>query len=176
MTALASKRPEQLCHCVMFSMRDVLDIAVKLEENGERIYREASRNTADPRLAELLRHLADQEAEHARWFAALPAQCPTPDTDSALARMGRGMLRNVVGEGCLSLDDVDFTRIDSVVQLLETAIDFENDTVTFFEMIAGFVQDPETLTRLQSIIQEEMRHASALVEYVSQATALVSVS
>jgi len=151
----------------MFSISDILDIAIRIEENGERIYRQASGQVGDPRLASLLEHLADEEVEHARWFSAQLGSMPAAEADSALAQMGRDLLRGVVGERCFSLDEVDLTRMESVIEVLDTAFDLENDTVVFYEMLIGFVQDPALVEQLQRIIREEMRHAQALADYVS---------
>ncbi len=151
----------------MFSIHDILDIAIKIEENGEQTYREASRKVADPTLASLLGYLADQEAEHARWFAEQKQKSPTPvDADSALAEMGRNMLLNVVGDQSFSLSEVDLSEMDTVVEVLDAAFDLENDTVVFYEMLRGFVEDPATIEQLNAIIREEMDHARSLTEYV----------
>jgi rubrerythrin len=153
----------------MFSMRDILDIAIKIEENGERTYRRAAQEVTDPRLASLLHYLADQEAEHAAWFAGGLDCVPemTMDDDSALATMGRDMLRNVIGDQSFSLSEVDFSKMDSVIDVLDAAFDLENDTAAFYEMLASFIDEQKTLECLRKIIHEEMRHAKALAEYVS---------
>ena len=154
----------------MFTLQDIFDVAIKLETNGERLYREAARSALDPELASLLDHLADEEAKHETWFKERLKSLPGADlnADSALARMGRSMLRNVVGEQCLSLDNVDFGAMESVIELLDAAFDLENDTVDFYEMIASFVESPDAIEHLNEIIRTEMDHARALAEYVKK--------
>ncbi len=154
----------------MFTLRDVLNVAIKLEVNGERLYRDAARNVRDPELTSLLVHLADEEAAHVKWFEErLEGVNRTGvDADSALARMSENMLLNVVGDQCLSLDDVDFDSVESVIEVLDAAFDLENDTVDFYEMIAGFVNEPKVIEQLNEIIKEEMEHALALAEHVKK--------
>ena len=52
----------------MFTMNEVVDLAVRIEVNGERVYRHATAAVSDPDIQNALTWLADQEAEHARWF------------------------------------------------------------------------------------------------------------
>ena len=55
----------------MFTLTDIIEIAVQIEKNGESTYRRAQQETSDPSLADLLGLLADEELEHQRWFAEL---------------------------------------------------------------------------------------------------------
>lgn len=50
--------------------------------------------------------------------------------------------------------------------ILQVAIGFEEDSITFYEMIGGFVEDVETLRHLNSIIEEEKRHITILEERI----------
>jgi rubrerythrin len=61
---------------------------------------------------------------------------------------------------------VDFSSIDHVKDLLGLAIEFEKDTVLFYEMIGTFIQDGETLNQLKAIIEEERGHITILEDYV----------
>jgi hypothetical protein len=55
----------------MFSIQDIIDLAIQIEENGEQVYRRASGEISNPSLVWLLQYLADEETEHARWFSEL---------------------------------------------------------------------------------------------------------
>ena len=48
----------------MFSLKDIIDIAVQIEQNGERVYRNAAGKIEDPSLRSLLQWLADEETQH----------------------------------------------------------------------------------------------------------------
>ena len=152
----------------MFTFLDVVDIAIKIEQNGERTYRKAAREVTNPDLAAMLNCLADQEADHVEWFAKLRAAAPEGELDSSLAEMGREMLRNTVGDKAFNLDEVDFTKISSLREMVEVAIDLEANTVLFYEMIAGFLQERDTIARVQAIIDEERRHGQVLVAYLDK--------
>jgi len=149
----------------MFSIEDIIDLAIQIEENGERVYRTAVEKAPNPSLASLLQWLADEEAEHIRWFCELREVANRNSVDPQLEEMGKNILRSVVGEQSFSLDEADFSKIDTVKDLLRLAIEFEKDTILFYEMIQTFVQDNQVLNHLREIIKEETRHIGLLEEY-----------
>ena len=64
------------------------------------------------------------------------------------------------------MDDADFSRIKDVNTLLEISLEFEKDTILFYEMINGFVDDRNVLAGLDKIIKEEGRHVKKLEELI----------
>ncbi len=147
-------------------MAGIIDLAIQIEKNGERIYRKALEKMSDPSLASLLRHLADEEVEHAKWFSEMKPRIKQAADDSPLAEKGKRMLRGVLGGQAFSLGDTDFSKIDRVQSLLKLAIEFEKDTVLFYEMLGSFIEDKETLDQLDTIIEEERRHAEVLQAFL----------
>lgn len=148
----------------MFSLRDIVSIAIKIEENGQRTYRRAARAAESTQVATLLDRLADEEAKHARWFAALGARVDDVTVDPQVAEMGQRILRGIVGGETFSLGDVDLEAIDTVEEVIDVAAELEEDTVLFYEMISGFVVDEATATHLRAIIEEERKHSRLLHE------------
>ena len=55
----------------MFTAQDILDIAIRLENNGEKTYRDAQQHTPSANLKSLLGWIAQEEQNHARWFTGL---------------------------------------------------------------------------------------------------------
>ena len=50
----------------MFTIGDILDLAILIENNGETVYRDAAKKISNLSLISMLQRLADEEAEHAR--------------------------------------------------------------------------------------------------------------
>ena len=148
----------------MFSRADIIDLAIQIEKNGEKVYRDALQKISNHSLASLLEWLADEEAEHVTWFSNLKPTITEAPVDPHLEEMGTTMLQRVLGDQTFSLKDVDFSRIDQIDDLIKLAIEFERDTVVFYEMIESLIDDKETMDHLKKIIHEEERHVQVLEE------------
>lgn len=146
----------------MFSATEIFDIAVQIEKNGEGFYRQAAATTSDPALRKLLIWLADAEAQHQETFLEMKTTLSQRDEDHWLKEMSRTFLQNAVDEHALSLDDIDFNSIYDQATLFRIALELEQDSITFYEIVGAFVDDPETLQHLQRIIAEERNHIKLL--------------
>ena len=149
----------------MFSAREIIDMAIKIERNGENYYRQATVKVTDPSLQSLLLFLADEEHEHARWFEAFKQRIKDSAEDRKLAEISGTMLQSVVGNQRFSLDEADLAELDSTEKLIGIAIEFEKDSILFYEMLQSFIEDSETLRQLNEIIAEENRHIEMLNDY-----------
>jgi rubrerythrin len=150
----------------MFSIQDIIDVAIQIEENGEQFFRNAMQKTKDPALISLLQWLADEETEHIRWFKTLKRTVQQSVEISELEKMGRALLREAVGDQRFALGDTDFSKIKQVEALLALAIKFEKDTVLFYQMLQPFMEDRETVDQLKKIVEEEERHAQKLQDFL----------
>ena len=52
-----------------------------------------------------------------------------------------------------------------VEALLQLCIEFEKDTILFYEMIGSFIEDTKTSEKLDDIIEEENRHIELLEDF-----------
>lgn len=148
----------------MFTRNDLIDIAVKMEKNGEAVYLDALKRINNPDLKSMLQWMADEEATHQAWFTTQKIQSNTDETD--LTDMLPGILREMMGEKSLSLDEVDFSTIQTATQMLETFVGFETDTILFYEVLEAFIEDPTAQKGLHLIVEEEKAHADKLREMI----------
>ncbi|MCU0615287.1 MAG: ferritin family protein [Desulfobacterales bacterium] len=153
----------------MFTPLDILDVAVQLERNGEKVFREAIKKVRQSDLADLLKWMADQEKAHIQRFIELKAKIKKPFTDPILQKMGREILQETLDGASFNLKNVDFSKIDEIRELLNLSIEFEKDTAIFYELLLSFVEDRETQDLLEKIIDEEHNHAKLLKEFVDTA-------
>ena len=79
----------------MFSAREVLDIAIRLEKNGETVYRAAIKKLSDPNLSLLLEWMADEEAQHARCFSRMQQKLTLEPPDPIAEEMGQRSARTI---------------------------------------------------------------------------------
>ena len=129
----------------MFTLGEIIDLAVRIETNGQKAYRKAQKQVTDPALASMLGWLADEEAEHEKWFPRLKENMKTDLEDPQLEEMGKAVLQGVLGDHTFSIDEADFSRIEDLDSLLTLSVEFEKDTILFYEMLSAFIEDEQTL-------------------------------
>ena len=152
----------------MFSLKDIIDIAVQIERNGERVYRNAAEKIENPSLRSLLKRLADDETQHAKWFEELIDKVSDTGEFPEQEKIGRALLQDAVGAQSFNLEDADFSSMKKIEDLLSLAIEFEKDTALFYGMLQPLIEDQKTLEQLHAIIQEEEAHARRLKEMLPE--------
>jgi len=150
----------------LFSPKEILDMAIKLEKNGETVYRQAIAKASSPQIASLLGWMADEEAQHANWFGELKSRLETEDAESFMDEMSRELFDDLLGEKNFSLQDVDFSSAEQVQEMIAVFIEFEKDTVIFYQVLGPFISEKTTLKLLQQIIDEENRHIEHLQQFL----------
>jgi rubrerythrin len=153
----------------MFSLKDIIEMAIQIEKNGEKVYRKVLEEVSNLSLVSLLQHLADEEAQHVQWFAELEQPGDTVVDDPRVEKAGRAILQEILGDQTFSLADADFSHKEDVEALLSTAMEFEKDTALFYEMIRSFVQNQDVVRQLDTIIEQEYQHARDLEQFLGDA-------
>jgi len=155
----------------MFSAAEIIDFAVQIEQNGENLCRELARKKIDPDLKTLLEWMAGQEAQHIEWFSDLKQKIKITGNFSRLEQFGKALLGDVLGDQTFSLRDADFSKIQNIKELLLLLIEFEQDTVLFYEMLRTVVEDKKTISLLEKIIVEENQHVIHIKDYFDKMSA-----
>jgi len=148
----------------MFSAREILDFAIKIERNAEDLYRQAANKMENPEIGSLLLFLAEEEKHHAEWFQQRKETIKLEGDQAEMERLYGTLLRDMIGDQTFSLAEADLSRMDHVKSLLELAIEFENDTILFYETLHSLIDDAHVSTRLQEIIADENGHIQMLNE------------
>jgi rubrerythrin len=138
----------------MFSIREIIDMAIQLEKNAETFYREALARVSTPILEPVLVCLADEEREHTEWFERLKRVVEEAEADGKEGEISGAALRGLVGDQKFSLAEVDLSEIDNPQALIEL----------FYQMLQSFIQSPETTKELDEIIAQEDQHIKMLQE------------
>ena len=154
----------------MFSVNEILDLAIQLEENGESVYRNAIEKVARPDLISLLTWMADEEKKHGKWFAELKNNIQSKSINPFMEEMSRKVFGGLLGAENFSHKDVDFSRLEQTDELIAVFIEFEKDTILFYETLIPFIQDDVTLDHLKKIIAEENNHIKKLNEFLAEPT------
>ncbi len=73
----------------MFTIKEILDMAIRIEKNGEVVYRNAIEKISNPALVSLLKWMADEEVNHAKWFSKLKQEVETLSKNPFIEEMSR---------------------------------------------------------------------------------------
>ena len=149
----------------MFTLAEVYDLGLRIEKNGEKFYRDAMKQAWSSSIADMLKMLAEEEVKHADFFTKRMDTLKQKRENPFLDEMSASMLRDIMGNQIFSLEDADVSKLRSVDELVAVAIEFEKDTIVFYEMIASFMTDKETRRELKEIIEEEQRHVRLFESY-----------
>jgi rubrerythrin len=143
-------------------------MAILLERNGEAVYRRAIKEVSKPALASLLEWMADEEVEHAKWFSNMKNAFASGSQNPIGEEMSHELFKDLLDKQTFSLKDMDFSQVHRSSDLIDIFIEFEKDTVLFYEMLEPFIEDGDTLEQLKEIIAEENRHIERLQEFLER--------
>lgn len=146
----------------MFTLSDICTIAVQIERNGERIYREGGRRAGDPQMAQMFNWMADEEMRHAQWFEGLNLGSRVPPGHEEIESIGRSLLQEMMKDQVFSLDDDRMQAVVDLTGLFELSMEFEQDTILLYETLRTFIDDADTLAQLDRVISEEHGHLRQL--------------
>jgi rubrerythrin len=150
----------------LFTANELLDMAIKLEKNGEAVYRSAIAKVKTSGLVALLEWMADEEVKHAGFFTELKLNLETKRVNPFMEEMSRELFDDLLGNRNFSLKEVDFSSIESIAELIAVFIEFEKDSVIFYKVLEPVVEDPVALEHLQRIIAEENLHIKHLQKFI----------
>lgn len=150
----------------MFTIKEILDIAVRIEENGESVYRRAMEKISNPEFVSLLEWMADEEVNHAKWFSEMRQAVETLSKNPFVQEMNQEFFNDLMGDQSFSLKEVDFSQVHSINEMIDIFIEFEKDSILFYEILLPFIQDEDVLTQLYKIIAEEKSHIDKLREFI----------
>jgi rubrerythrin len=151
----------------MFTLKEISELAVQIESNGENVYREVAAKASDPALKSILEGMAQDEQQHGQWFRRLASTEPisSQGVEGELEAMGRALLTEMLSDQTFSLDAETLIDAETVAAVIAQAEEFEKDTIFFYEMLADFVAESDVAAQLREIIAEERGHIEKLRGY-----------
>jgi rubrerythrin len=152
----------------LFSANELLDMAIKLEKNGEAVYRNAISKVVQPELIAMMEWMADEEVKHANFFSKLKLELETNRANPFMEEMSRELFDDLLGDKNFSLKEVDFSLIENSEDLIAIFIEFERDSVIFYKVLEPFIEDPAARKQLKEIIEEENCHIQSLQEFIDR--------
>ena len=153
----------------LYSSNELLEMALKIEEDGEEFYDHLSRTFDDPKKKEFFSYLASQEKQHAEDFKKL-SQGLVEETDPAFWEEASKYVKSLVeGKVFPSADEmIERSKKMSLDDILNFAIDIEKETVILYEELYDLVRGKKPKEILSKIVREEVGHVRSLSALKSQ--------
>jgi len=149
----------------VFQATELMDMAIRIEEQGQAFYGACLSSTDDARMKEVFQYLLDQEIEHARTFSRMKGNL---DPDESLPESYPGELRNylnafVKGE---VFDDPKTAhekvqRLQDENEVIEVALELEKQSILFYSGMKSLVR-PSEAEEVDRIITQEHQHVRRL--------------
>lgn len=146
----------------MFTIDDIREIAIQIERNGEKTYRQASGLAKDSMIADILEWMAEEEKNHARWLESIRSNRKLSEEEREIERMGRDLLQEMIADQTFSLDPEQLSRAKTFAEIIAQSRAFEKDTIRFYEFLCEIVDEDAVREQLRVIIAEEQRHFEQL--------------
>ncbi|MCX5770417.1 MAG: ferritin family protein [Candidatus Hydrogenedentes bacterium] len=154
---------------LFFNPREVLEMAVQIERNGKRFYREAANTVKEERLRGELGLLSVMEEGHEAMFQALlqqlsvdalGAEWDDPEGEAAqyLQTFSNGPVFDLERSVPPELVGAN-ANLDGI---LEWAIGREGDSILFYTGLKGLIPSAGDKAKIDTIINEEMGHVALL--------------
>ena len=146
----------------IFNIHDIIQFAIRIEENGETFYRKAAQSGDNKEAAELFNRLADEEVNHKKVFEEmknhLGEYTPNETYEGEYARY----LHEYIDQKAIFIDGLGDMGKDTI-SALEFALQREMDSILYYVEVKRFVSDRHHNT-INNIIAEEKKHFSRISE------------
>jgi rubrerythrin len=149
---------------------EIIEIATRLEENGEAFYAAVAEKATNPAIKALFHDLAEQEQHHRRAFQQMGRDVVelalSPEQwDEFQAYTGALLQQSFFSRPEHALNLASQARDER--QALQAALGFEKETLLFFHELHDAVRGPGKQT-VDRIVQEEKCHIQRLSGMLSQ--------
>ncbi|MCX7981530.1 MAG: ferritin family protein [Syntrophales bacterium] len=147
-----------------FKATDIMEFAMRIEENGENFYRFAVQLARDEEVKRLFQELAQAEANHRKLFERIFASLEKERLPETYDGEYAAYLHNYVDGNIIFKKDMlenELGKIKDVKEALDFAIRRELDSILYYQEIKCFVPVKDHPT-VDQVIEEERGHFKSL--------------
>ncbi|TYT23195.1 ferritin family protein [Dictyoglomus thermophilum] len=150
----------------MFSSQDLIEMAIHIEEEGEKFYELMGSKVEDEELKKLFSYLALEEKRHALAFKEIYSRLENEGFVSAYPDQEANKYLHAFVDSQIFIDwDKLSTRtIWSLSEVLDLAISLEKDSILFYYEMEKYIPEKDK-NILYEIIKQEKMHLSQLTEF-----------
>ncbi len=150
----------------VFEASDIVEIAIRIEENGTNFYKYAEQIAKQEEAKKLFADLAVAEIAHKKTFEGIFAKMEKYSPPESYAGEYGSYLRDYVDSNIIftrEAMDKELSKVKDTLSALDFAIRREMDSILYYHEIKRFVP-PAQHGAIDQIIDEERKHFSSLSE------------
>jgi len=148
----------------IFKAAEIVEFAVRIEQNGYTFYQKAESFVNNPAAKELLAYLKEEEAKHEKLFREMMGTLEPANVRETYEGEYEEYLKALVDNhvfGAEGAAEKALARINNEIEVLNTAMGFEKDTILFFRELRDLVSDKDREV-VDRLIREEQSHLRKL--------------
>lgn len=149
---------------MILNILDILNFAIRIEENGEGFYRKALSSFQDESIRPLFLELAQEELRHKKYFEDLLKREDFGRVEIPSEEYFEYLKDYIDGKIIFSKEKENLiSNVRNPSDVIDFAIEIEKDSILFYKETEEFV--PEKYKKgIKDIIEEEKRHFQRLLE------------
>ncbi len=147
----------------IFNVKEIFQIAIRIEENGERFYHNALKLTEDIAIKGVFGLLAEEEMKHKEIFTTLLSEVTKDINFDAYPDEYLDYLQAYVNNTIFKQKQIEeeMSKIKDVTSALNFAIQRELDSILYYQEIKRFIPENQH-DKIKVIINEERKHYKEL--------------
>lgn len=148
----------------IFKGTEIVEFAVRIEQNGYAFYEKVESLVKNPAAKELLAFLKEEEQKHEKVFREMLGKLDSLNVRETYAGEYEEYLKALVDNhvfGTEGAAEKAVAKIENEIDVLNTALGFEKDTILFFRELKELVSEKDQQV-VEQLIKEEQSHLRKL--------------
>jgi rubrerythrin len=149
----------------LFDPTEIFQFAIRIEENGEKFYRQWSQKLKDKKTTELFSFLADEEIKHKKIYEEMVSRIEKYEPFETYPGEYFAYLRAYADDKIFNQKKLDraLAGVKDALSAIEFAMDRELDSIVYYQEIKNLVPEVQRKS-IDTIIMEERKHFLKLSE------------
>ena len=150
---------------IIFDASEVFQLAIRIEENGEKFYRKMADKFDEPTTKELFTFLANEEVGHKKIYGEILSTIESYQPRESYPGEYFSYLRSYADNIIFSQKEFDLKleSITDVMSALDFAINAELSSIMYYQEIKNIVPENKH-DQIEKIVDEERKHFVMLSE------------